>query len=156
MRVRVEVSGLQEVQQALADGGKVVADKAKVVLSAAADQVISAARPLIPVDPEGGGHLQDSLRKGRPTYLKNRGTVSVAVILGGDPLIPFTRVGGRGAKGGGYNIYAVLQEYDTGRGAPFHHTHGEAHAVERPVELIAPSIPDALLEAIRSEDLGGC
>lgn len=151
MRVRVEVSGLDEIRNALAQGGKAAADKCKVVLASKVAEVMSLARPNIPVEE---GHLQATLRQGRPTYLKGRGTVSVAVILGGAPLLPYTRVGGRGKKGNP-NIYAVLQEYDVGRGAPFHHSSGEAHAVERPVEAVAPSIPDDIYAALVSADFGG-
>jgi hypothetical protein len=155
MRVRVEVSGLDEIRNALAQGGKVAADKCKAVLATKVDQIISLARPNVPVEP-GGGELAASLRKGRPTYLKASGTVSVAVILGGAPLLSHTRVGRRGIKSGrNPNIYAVLQEYDVARGSPFHHTSGEAHAVERPVEAVAPTIPDDIYAVLLGSDFGG-
>lgn len=150
MRVRIEVSGgLEEIQRALAEGGLRTAEKIKAVLSAKADQVISLAGPLVPVDPKNGGQLAATLRKTRPVYLKT-GVVSQGIVVGGKPLESFVAATGHHA-----NIYAVLQEYDVGEHAPYHHSRGEAHFIERPVQAVAPSIPDELLAAISPADLGG-
>lgn len=152
MRTRVEVTGLDEIRQLLGAGGETSARAAKVVLDRKADQVLSMARPLVPVEPGGsGGQLRDSLRKGRATYSKKTGTISASVIVGGKPLEAATA--GEHHRWG--TVYAVLQEYDVGKQAPFRHTTGEAHFIERPVEAIAPTIPPEVLETLRSVDLGG-
>lgn len=150
MRVRVEVSGMDEIREALKNGGRAVADCVKAALAIKADEVLSLARPLVPVAAEDGGQLAASLRKGTPYYLAASGVVSVAIIAGGKPLEGFL-----GETHHRYNIYAVLQEFDLGKGAPFAHSSGESHFIEKPVTFVAPSIPDALLAAIPPDALGG-
>lgn len=148
MRVRFEVSGgVDEIRDGLRDGGRVVAERIKEVLNRKADQVVSLARPLTPVEPgPDGGELQASVRKGRANYQSGRGVVSVPIIAGGKQVAQ---------AGHSYNIYAVLQEFDIGKGAPFRHTTGEAHFLERPVFQVGPTIPGELLTVIEPRDVGG-
>lgn len=132
MRVRVEVSGEDEILNSLQRLGTVGQEIALRVLGDAAKEIVAAAKPLAPVDPEDGGQLRDSIRTTKPTKTR-AGRISAGVVAGGAPL---NRVMGKRKA----NVYAVVQHEDL---TLKHHT-GRAKFLEIPVNHIAPKVPDRL------------
>jgi hypothetical protein len=147
---RLTITGVDEIARAIEEGGKAAVDKVKAALALKGDEVLSLARPLVPVEPGDGGQLQASLRRTRPSYYASKGLLTCSVVAGGAEVLPFLS-----ETHHRYNIYAVLQEFDIGKGAPFRHTSGQAHFLTRPLEQVADSVPDALLDAVNAPSLVG-
>lgn len=106
------------------------------VLGDGAKEILSASRPLVPVEPEDGGQLRDSGRTTKPTRT-SAGRISAGVVYGGAPLKRF--LGHRKA-----NVYAVVQHEDL----TLKHTHGQAKFLEIPANRIAVKIPDRVMAEI--------
>lgn len=132
MRVRVEVSGQDEILNSLQRLGLAGQDIGLRVLGDAAKEIAAAAKPLAPVDPEDGGQLRDSIRTTKPTRTR-AGRISAGVVAGGAPL---NKVMGKRKA----NVYAVVQHEDL----TLHHATGGAKFLERPFNAIAPKVPDRL------------
>lgn len=147
---RVAITGIDEIARAIESGGKAASDKVKDALALKADEIVSLARPLVPVEPGDGGQLQASLRRTRPSYLESKGLITCSIVAGGDAVMPFLS-----ETHHRYNIYAVLQEFDIGKGAPFRHSSGQAHFITGPTEIVADSIPGALLDSVDAPSLVG-
>lgn len=132
MRVRVEVSGQDEILRDLERMGRQGADIGLRVLGETAKEIAAAGKQLAPVDPEDGGQLRDSIRTTKPTRTR-AGRISAGVVAGGAPL---KRVLGKRKA----NVYAVVQHEDL---TLKHHT-GRAKFLEIPTNHIAPKVPDRL------------
>lgn len=132
MRVRVEVSGQQEILDSLQRLGQVGQDIGLKVLGDACKEIVAKAKPLAPVDPEDGGQLRDSIRTTKPTRTR-AGRISAGVVAGGAPL---KKVLGKRKL----NVYAYIQHEDL----TLKHTTGGPKFLEKPVNDIAPKIPDRL------------
>ena len=149
MRVRIDATGGQEeIMEALGSGGQRAADVAKEVLGQIADSIVALGKANAPVEPGDGGQMRDSIRKLRAVSTKT--VVSQAIVVGGAPLSGFLE-----ETHHAYNIYAVLQEYDVGKDAPFEHTTGEAHFLETPTFALAPTIPDRVISAFDEANILG-
>lgn len=136
MRVRIEVSGTQEILDRIQRLGQSGVDIGLKVLGDGAKEILAASRPLVPVDDEDGGQLRDSGRVAKPTRTR-AGRISAAVVYGGAPLRKV--LGKRKA-----NVYAVIQHEDL----TLKHTTGQAKFLEKPANAIAPKIPDRLQAAM--------
>lgn len=132
MRTRVEVSGDKEMLAGIQRLGQSGVDMGLLVLGDAAKEVVRLAKPLTPVDPEDGGQLRDSVRVTKPTRTR-AGRISAGMVAGGAPL---RRVMGKRKA----NVYAVVQHEDL----TLKHTTGGPKFLERPVNAIAPKVPDRL------------
>jgi hypothetical protein len=136
MRVRVEVTGSDEVRRSLARLGKAGQEAARKVLGAEVQAMLPEIRRDTPVDPEDGGQLRDSVRATKPTITRT-GRVSAGVVAGGAPLRKY--LGTRKA-----NVYAVVQHEDM----TAKHTTGGPKFVERTFMRRAPRIPAKLMDAL--------
>lgn len=132
MKVRVEVSGEDEILRSLERLGQTGAEIGLRVLGDAAKEVVAAAKQLAPVDEEDGGQLRDSIRAAKPVRTR-AGRISAAVVAGGAPL---KRVLGKRKA----NVYAVIQHEDL----TLKHKVGGPKFIEKPINAIAPKIPDRL------------
>lgn len=133
MRIKVVVTGAEEVRASLRRVGKAGQEAAKKVLGDYAKKILAKAKPLTPVDPEDGGQLRDSGRTTKPTVTR-AGNVSAGIVFGGAPL---KRVMGKRRL----NVYAIVQHEDL----TLKHTTGQAKFLEQPFFQIAPEVPNAVL-----------
>jgi hypothetical protein len=141
-RIRVEVSGYEEVRRSIARMGKAGQAAAKTVLKGVADSILIRAKLLCPVDDVDGGQLRESGRVTRPTATKN--SVSTGIVFGGDPLLPVL-------AGHSMNVYAVVQHEDL----TLKHRTGQAKFLEQPFFAAAPQVPGLLLaelDALAAEE----
>jgi hypothetical protein len=132
VRIRVEVSGGQEIVERMRRFGVAGVEAAVRVLNAAVERAVPMARAQSPVDdndPEPGGELRDSIRmtKARPT---KAGRLSAGVVAGGTKM----------ADVRGREVYPLVQHEDM----TLKHDEGGPKFVERPVMQVAQGIPDAL------------
>lgn len=139
MRVRVEVTGADEVRKSLAKLGRAGQEAARKVLGDEVRDMLPEIKANTPVDPEDGGQLRDSVRATKPTITRT-GRVSAGVVAGGAPLRKV--LGKRKA-----NVYAVVQHEEMG----LQHTTGGPKFVERAFVRRAPKIPAKLLDALDRE-----
>lgn len=142
MRVRIEVSGEQEILDRLQRLGQSGIDIGLRVLGEGAKEILAASQPLVPVDPEDGGDLKASGRTTKPTRTR-AGRISAGVVYGGAPLRK--TLGRRKA-----NVYAVVQHEDT----TLKHTTGQAKFLEIPANKIAPKMPDRLQSEMDKANAG--
>lgn len=138
----MEVSGTQDILDRLQRLGQTGADIGLRVLGDAAKEIVAAAKPLAPVDPEDGGQLRDSIRVTKPTRTR-AGRISAGVVAGGAPLRKV--LGKRKA-----NVYALVQHEDL----TLKHTTGRAKFLEIPTNHIAPKVPDRLQAAMDAANAG--
>lgn len=133
---------MQDILDRLQRLGQTGADIGLRVLGDAAKEIVAAAKPLAPVDPEDGGQLRDSIRVTKPTRTR-AGRISAGVVAGGAPLRKV--LGKRKA-----NVYAVVQHEDL----TLKHTTGRAKFLEIPTNHIAPKVPDRLQAAMDAANAG--
>ena len=153
MRVRIDVSGRDELMRDLRALGQVhMVEAAKEVLGNKSREILALMKPLTPVK---AGDLLASERTSRPTATK-RGVISAGVVAGGAAV-----AGALAATGHRANVYAFVQEKGTvkikGRGeVVLHHSSGQSHFMETAALRVAPTVPEALREAIdRRANAGG-
>lgn len=140
MKVGAEVSGGQELLDDLQRMGARGVTVGLDVLSKKADEIVSRAKTLVPVDDVEGGDLRDSIRKSKPNRTR-AGRLSVGIVAGGTQLRRLASERGRKDPG----AYGVIQHEDL---TLQHPGGGQAKFVEQPYLEVVPSIPDALREAI--------
>lgn len=135
MKVRIDVSGANEMLADLKRLGPAGVTAAKGVFGRFTARVVAKAKPQTPVDPEDGGALRDSVRATKPTSTRT-GLVSAGVVAGGAPLARHLAAGHHKA-----NVYAVVQHEDLTK----HHTTGGPKFIERPFLQEIERVPDELL-----------
>lgn len=153
MRVRIDVSGERELMNDLRALGQVhMVEAAKEVLGSKSKEVLALMKPLTPV---AAGDLLASERTSRPTATRS-GVISAGVVAGGAAVASALAATGHRA-----NVYAFVQEKGTerikGRGeVVLQHTTGQSHFMETAAMRVAPTVPEALREAIdRRASAGG-
>lgn len=132
----MDVSGADEALAELKRLGKAGQDATKQVFGAWTREVVAAAKPETPVDPEDGGELRASVRATKPTVTRT-GLVSASVVAGGAPLRK--SLGGHKA-----NVYAIVQH----ERLDLKHSQGGPKFIERPFMRKLAQLPARLLEAI--------
>lgn len=138
MRVRVDVSGADDVIAQLKGMGPKGIDVAKRVLGNVTARIVPRAKAITPVEPEDGGDLRDSVRATKPTRTRT-GLVSAGVVAGGAPLRRSLE-----REGHTMNVYAVVQHEDL----TLQHTVGQAKFIERPFMAEIPKVPGELLAGL--------
>lgn len=136
----MKIEGLEAVMASLRRLGKAGERAAKAVLKEKTQEIVKLARPETPIE-EDGGALRDSERTTRPTMTRS-GQISAGVVAGGAPLRGTAELAGRKA-----NVYAVVQHEDL----TLKHTTGGPKFLERPFLQVAPTVPDALMDAMDKE-----
>jgi hypothetical protein len=140
VKVRAEVSGGQALLDDLQRLGKRGAEIGVSVLGAKTAEIVKRAKPLVPVDDVEGGDLRDSVRASKPQRT-NAGRISAGVVAGGSSLRRLASERGRKDPG----AYGVIQHEDL---TLQHPGGGQAKFLEQPFLEVAPSVPDALREAM--------
>lgn len=145
MKIRIDVSGANEMLSDLKRMGVAGQVAAKTVFGKFTARVLAKARPLTPVDPIDGGTLRASGRTTKPTATRT-GLVSAGVVFGGAPLAQHLAATHHKA-----NVYAVVQHEDL----TAKHAEGGPKFLERPFLQEVTAVPDELMNEIdRVRDAG--
>ena len=146
MRMRLNVTGADDLRTYLHALGPQAVEVSKFVLGRVAEETVPKVQAVTPVQPTHGGELKASVRAGRPTYQKRTGIVTASIVAGGHLVDEkgFGRVA---------SIYANVQEagtWLTGRlaGIRIRHTVGKSPYMSQEVMKAAQTIPDRLIDAV--------
>lgn len=140
MKIRVEVTGLDEVADQLRRAGPAGIKVSTDVIDAWTTSLIPEVKAGTPrFEGPGGGDLEDSVRKTR-TNVTKRNVVSGGVVAGGPRLasIPADRDPG----------WYAIQEHDD---LTLKHTKGGPKFVERPFMRRAHEVPERILSGLDRE-----
>jgi hypothetical protein len=141
LRVRVEVTGIDDVIRSIQRMGIAGKNIAKAVLLEHCQEIVPLAQARTPVEPVDGGALRDSIRAIRPTITPG-GAIGCGVVAGGQPLA------GKIAEGHHHaNVYAIVQHEDL----TLKHTVGGPKYLEIPFFQKAPEFPEKLMRAFDRE-----
>lgn len=146
MRMRLDVTGSDQLRTYLRALGPEAVKVSKFVLGQVAKETVPKVQAVTPVQPTHGGELKASVRAGRPTYQKRTGIVTASIVAGG--MLVDERGGGRVAS-----VYANVQEagtWLTGRlaGIRIRHSVGKSPYMSQEVMKAAATVHDRLIDAI--------